>query len=263
MSGKDIFNLAGRNALVTGGGQGLGEAMALGLAEYGANVAVVDVNVDTANSTAHEIEALGAKSLALRGDVTSEKDAERAVQTVVDAWGSLDVLINNAGISLLSPAEETSLVDVKRLYDIDVFGLLIFSKAAFRPMARQKRGNIINIASMCATIVQVPSSGEAMGTAAYNSAKAAVVMLTKSLALEWVKYGIRVNAIAPGYMLTPRLRELQQEDPVRYESWISRVPMKRAGEAVELQGLAVYLASDASSYMTGSVLAVDGGFTCA
>lgn len=263
MFGKDIFNLAGRNALVTGGGQGLGEAMALGLAGYGANVAVADINVNTVQSTAHEIETLGVKSLALHGDVTSEEDAERVVQTVVHAWGSIDVLINNAGISILGPAEETSLTDVKRLYDIDVFGIFIFSKAAFRSMSRQKRGSIINIASMCGMIVQVPTNADAVGTSAYNSAKAAVIMLTKSLALEWSKYGIRVNAIAPGYMLSPRLRELQQQDTKGYESWITRVPMKRAGEPDELQGLAVYLASDASSYMTGSVLVIDGGYTCA
>ena len=263
MSGKDIFSLVGRTALVTGGGQGLGRAMALGLAGRGANVAVVDVNADTAQSTADEIKALGAESLSLRADVTSEEDAQRAVQTVVETWGSLDVLINNAGISILGPAEEICMDDVKRLYDIDVFGIFAFSKAAFRPMVKQKRGSIINIASMCGMIVQVPSTGDTIGTAAYNSAKAAVIMLTKSLALEWVKYGIRVNAVAPGYMLSPRLRELQHENPEGYESWITRVPMKRAGEPNELQGLAVYLASDASSYMTGSVLVIDGGYTCA
>lgn len=257
MSDKGIFNLGGRNALVTGGGQGLGEAMALGLAEHGANVAVVDINLDTAQSTAHEIEALGVKSLALRGDVTSEEDAERAAQAVVEAWGSLDVLINNAGISILEPAEQISMADVKQLYEVDVFGIFNFSKAAFPPMARQRRGSIINIASMAGII------GVGAPTAAYNSAKAAVIMLTKSLAVEWVEYGIRVNAIAPGFMLSPRMLELKEEDPEAYESWVSRVPMKRAGEPAELKGLAVYLASDASSYMTGSVLVIDGGYTSA
>jgi NAD(P)-dependent dehydrogenase (short-subunit alcohol dehydrogenase family) len=231
--------------------------MALGLAEFGANVAVLDINATTAQSTAHEIEALGVQSIALHGDVRSEEDAGRAVQAVVDAWGSLEVLVNNAGISILEPAEQISLTDVKRLYDIDVFGILNFSKAAFPPMAHQKRGSIINIASMAGII------GVGAPTAAYNSAKAAVIMLSKSLAVEWAEHGIRVNAIAPGFMLSPRVRELKDEDPEAYESWVSRVPMKRAGEPAELKGLAVYLASDASGYMTGSVVVMDGGYTSA
>lgn len=257
MSDKDIFSLKGQNALVTGGGQGLGEAIALGLAGHGANVAVFDMNMDTAQRTARQIDALGVKSLAMQGDVAKEEDAGRSVEAVVDAWGTLDVLVNNAGISILQPAEEIPLADVKRLYDIDVFGIFAFSKAAFGPMARQKRGSIINIASMAGIL------GVGAPTAAYNSAKAAVIMLTKTLSVEWARHNIRVNAIAPGFMLSPRVRELQQEDPEEYGRWVARVPMRRAGEPVELQGLAVYLASDASSYMTGSVLVIDGGYTCA
>ena len=257
MTRNDLFELSGRNALVTGGGQGLGEAMALGLAQYGANVAVVDIIPETAQSTAAAIKALGVRSLAMQGDVTSKEDAERAVGAVVDAWGTLDVLINNAGISILEPAETISMSDVKRLYEIDVFGILNVSQAAFPPMASQKRGSIINIASMAGIL------GVGAPTAAYNSAKAAVIMLTKSLAVEWAEHGIRVNAIAPGYMLSPRVLELKQEDPEEYQSWLVRVPLKRAGEPIELQGLAVYLASDASSYMTGSVVVIDGGYTSA
>ena len=255
---KDMFNLAGRNALVTGGGRGLGRAMAVGLAGHGANVAIVDIDLDTAQSTSQEIEAMGVKSLALRGDVTSEEDAERTVRAVVEAWRSLDVLINNAGIATLEAAEKLSLADFKRVYEVDVFGMFIFCQAAFQPMAQQKRGSIINIASMAGLSVLVPQEH-----AHYNSAKAAVIMLTKSLAIEWVEYGIRVNAIAPGYMLTPPVLDLQHEDPERWQAWMSRVPMGRAGDPVELQGAAVYLASDASSYMIGGVLAIDGGYTSA
>ena len=257
MLGKDVFDLAGRNVMVTGGGRGLGKAMALGLAEYGANVAIVDIDLDTAQGSAKEIKALGVQSLAVRGDVTLEQDAERTVGAVVDAWGSLDVLINNAGIGILGAAETTSLADFKRVYEIDVFGMFNFSKAAFRPMAKQKKGCIINIASMCGLTVVVPQ--EHTG---YNSAKAAVIMMTKSLAVEWAPFGIRVNAIAPGYMITPPVLKLQEEDPERWESWMSMVPLSRAGEPAELKGAAIYLASDASSYMTGSVLVIDGGYTC-
>ena len=256
-SSNHLFSLEGKNALVTGAGQGLGEAMALGLAGHGANVAAIDVNAETAQGTADSIKALGVESLSLQGDVTREQDAERAVTSVVDAWGTLDILINNAGISILEPAEDISIDDVQKLYDIDVFGIFRFCQAAFKPMARQKQGSIINIASMAGIL------GVGAPTSAYNSAKAAVIMLTKALAVEWAPHNIRVNAIAPGFMLSLRIRELQEQDPAEYENWVARVPMKRAGEPVELQGLAVYMASDASGYMTGSTVVIDGGYTSA
>ena len=257
MSGTDIFSLAGRNVLVTGGGRGLGKAMALGLARYGANVALMDINLDTAQQSAREIETLGVQSLALRGDVTKEDDGERVVQAIIDAWGNLDALVNNAGISIQAPAEETPLAEFKRVYEIDVYGTFILAKAAFRPMARQRHGSIINIASICGLTVLVPQP-----QVAYNSAKAAVIMLTKTLAAEWARYGIRVNAIAPGYMLTPPVVKMKEDDTQRYEYWMSLTPMGRAGEPSELEGAAIYLASDASSYMTGNVLVIDGGYTC-
>ncbi len=252
-----MFNLKGKNALVTGGGRGLGKAMAMGLAEHGANVALVDIDPETTQNSAQEIESLGVQALALQGDVTSEADAGKTVRAVIKAWGSLDVLINNAGIATLEAAEELSLESFKRVYDIDVSGVFIFSKAAFLPMSEQKRGNIVNIASMAGISVLYPQEH-----VHYNSAKAAVIMITKSLAVEWAPYGIRVNALAPGYMLTPPVIELQEEEPERWKSWMSRVPMGRAGKPAELKGAVVYLASEASSYMTGNVLVIDGGYTC-
>ena len=257
MPDKGRFDLSGRNALVTGGGQGLGKTMALGLAEHGANVALVDIDLETAENAAQKIRSLGVESLALLGDVTREVDAEQSVKTVTEEWGSLDILINNAGIATLEPAAELSLDTFKRIYDIDVSGVFIFSKAAFRPMARQKRGNIINIASMAGISVLDPQKH-----VHYDSAKAAVIMITKSLAVEWAPHGIRVNALAPGYMITPPVIELQKEDPERWKFWMSRVPMGRAGDPTELQGAVIYLASDASSYMTGNILVIDGGYTC-
>jgi len=257
VSNKNLFDLAGESVLVTGAGQGLGKAMALGLAEHGANVAILEINPETVEVAAHEIEALGVRSLALVGDVTQEESATRAVRKVVDSWGKLDVLVNNAGIAIAGAAEEISLADFTRVYDLDVYGTFICSKAAFVPMARQKQGHIINIASMAGLTVLVPQK-----QAAYNSAKAAVIMLTKTLAVEWAPHGIRVNAIAPGYTLTPPLAKVQEEDPERFKFWMSRLPLGRVGEPVELQGAAVFLASRASSYMTGSVLVIDGGYTC-
>jgi sorbose reductase len=257
MAELNLFDLEGRSALVTGGGQGLGRAMALGLAKHGANIAILEINPETGQDAAHEMERAGVKSLALRGDVTDEDSATHAVRAVVDAWGRLDILVNNAGCALLTAAEETSVTDFKRVYELDVFGMFICSKAAFTPMARQKQGSIINISSMCGLTVLVPQKH-----ASYNSAKAAVIMLTKSLAVEWAPHGIRVNTLAPGYMSTPPLHKLQQEDPGRWNFWMSTVPMGRAGDPIELQGAAIFLASRASSYMTGSVLVIDGGHTC-
>lgn len=254
---KDLFELKGRNALVTGGARGLGKAMALGLARYGVNVALVDLDLDLARSSARELESLGVQSVALRGDVTVEADAQKAVQSVVQQWGSLDVLVNNAGVAIVGAAESTSLADFKRVYEIDVFGLFNFSRAAFGPMSAQKRGSIINIASMCAMTVVYPQ--EHTG---YNSAKAAVVMITKSLAVEWAPFGIRVNAIAPGYMLTPPVEKMKADDPKMFDYWMTQVPMRRLGNPEELQGTVVYLASDASSFMTGHALVIDGGYTC-
>jgi len=257
MPPHDPFSLDGRIALVTGGGRGLGRVMALGLARRGANVALVDVDLPSATAVADQVEALGVKGVAIEGDVTSEADAARCVATVVEAWGTLDVLLNNAGIAIQVPAEETPLDEFKRVYDIDVNGTFNFARAAFAPMARQRRGTIVNVASTAAIVTPVPQP-----QVAYNSAKAAVVMMTKSLAVEWAEHGIRVNAIAPGYMLTPPLEKMIRADPARYEFWKSGVPMRRVGRPEELEGAVVFLASDASSYVTGHVLVVDGGYTC-
>jgi len=257
MALADMFQLTGRNALVTGGGRGLGRAMALALAESGANVAIVDLDLERAKDASKELQDRGVKSIALYGDVTKEEDAESSVNATLEAFGSLDILINNAGVGILGAAEEIDFSDIRTTFEIDVFGIFTFSRAAFKPMSRQKRGNIINIASMAGISVLYPQEH-----AHYNSAKAAVIMVTKSLAVEWASYGIRVNALAPGYMITPPVIKLQQQDPKMWDFWMSRVPMGRAGNPEELQGAVIYLASDASSYMTGNVLVIDGGYTC-
>ncbi|MGA8216863.1 MAG: glucose 1-dehydrogenase [Candidatus Sulfotelmatobacter sp.] len=256
-SNQNLFDLTGTNVLLTGGGQGLGKAMALGMARQGANIAILEINAKSGEEAAREIQAVGVQSLPIVGDVTDEATAASAVSRVVKAWGRLDVLVNNAGFAILSPAEEMDVVDFKRVYDLDVFGMFICAKAAFVPMAKQKHGIIINMASMCGMTVLLSNKH-----AAYNSAKASVIMLTKSLAVEWAPHNIRVNAIAPGYMNTPPVLKLGKDDPGRWKAMMSRVPMGRAGEPDELQGAAIFLSSQASRYMTGSVLTIDGGHTC-
>jgi NAD(P)-dependent dehydrogenase (short-subunit alcohol dehydrogenase family) len=253
-----LFDLNGKTALVTGGARGLGEAIARGLADHGARLAIFDRDEAGAEATAASLRSRGADALALGGDVTIEADAARAVEAVVSEWGTLDVLVNNAGIALLAPAETAPMADIKHVFDIDVFGVIAFAKQAFRPMSERGHGCIINMASMAGITVLRPQ--EHVG---YNAAKAAVIMVTKSLAVEWAEFGIRVNAIAPGYMLTPPVVQLQTEDPERWSTWMGGVPMARAGAPDELQGAAVYLASDSASYVTGSIVVVDGGYSCA
>jgi NAD(P)-dependent dehydrogenase (short-subunit alcohol dehydrogenase family) len=253
----DIFSLNGQVALITGGGRGLGKAMATALASRGAQIAIVDVDGDLANEAARDIASLGGRAIGVQADVTDREAAGAAVDAVVKELGRLDVLVNNAGIAILAPAETVPVADFRKTYEVDVFGLFNFAQAAYGPMAAQGRGAIINISSMAGITVLTPQEH-----VAYNSAKAAVIMVTRSLAVEWASAGIRVNAIAPGYMLTPPVAQLREEDPRRWREWMSRVPLERVGEPPDLDGAVIYLASRASSYVTGSTLVVDGGYTC-
>jgi NAD(P)-dependent dehydrogenase (short-subunit alcohol dehydrogenase family) len=256
MTDRGLFSMEGRNVLVTGAARGLGAAMSLALAGQGANVAVFDSAEGSSTTVPAEIEQLGPRSMYIQGDVTRRSDCDAAVAAVVKDWGGLDVLVNNAGIALNGPAETISMDDVQRVFDIDVFGMLACSQAAFSALRTSRHAAVINIASMAGLVVLRPQKH-----IGYNAAKAAVVMLTKTLAIEWAEAGIRVNAIAPGYMTSPAVELLRAERPGDWESWMEAVPLKRAGEPSELGGAAVFLASDASSYVTGAVLVVDGGYT--
>ena len=250
-----MFDLKGEKAVVTGGGQGIGKEMALALAEAGADVAVAQRHVEVAEEAAEEIKKLGRDSMALKVDVSKATDVQNMVEMAKDRFGKIDILINNAGVGQIISALDMTEEAWDRMMDIHVKGTFLCSQMAGREMVKQKQGSIINVSSMSAFIVNRPQ-----GQAHYNTAKAAIAHLTKSLAIEWAKYNIRVNAIAPGYIRTPMTARVLEAKIA--DEWLSMSPMGRVGEPHELKGLALFLASKASSFVTGSVILIDGGYTC-
>jgi NAD(P)-dependent dehydrogenase (short-subunit alcohol dehydrogenase family) len=255
MMKPDAFSLAGKVAMVTGAGQGLGREFARALAQAGADVAVAEINAETGPDAADELRGLGRNAAFIQTDVTEPASAGAAVDETVRQLGRLDVLVNNAGITVWGAAESVPLEDWRRVLDVNLNGLFHCCQAAGRVMLRAGGGSIINIASMSGLIANVPQP-----QASYNASKAAVIHLTRSLAVEWARHGVRVNAISPGYMDTPMARPYF-EDPKYGGTWMSRIPMGRAGRPEELGPAVVFLAADASSYVTGSNLVIDGGYT--
>jgi len=253
MSVKEMFDLSGEKAIVTGAARGLGEQMALALAEAGADVAVVDVNIDAACRVTDRIGNIDRDSIAIKADVTKVADVENMVKVAKDRFGKIDILINNAGITINVPAEEMSKEEWDRVIEVNLTGVFLCAQAVGREMIKQKKGNIINISSMSALIANRPQP-----QISYNASKAGVIMITRSLASEWRKYNVRVNAIAPGYMRTPLVDEVF---PKYGKGWSSLTPMGRIGDPYEIKGPALFLASRASSFVTGSVLVMDGGYT--
>lgn len=253
MSISNLFDISGRKALVTGAGRGIGRVLALALAEADCDVSILEIDIKSAESTAKEIKQLGRKSIAIQADVTKKDQVDKAFADTAKELGRLDICVNNAGINIQKPAEELPEEDWDKVVDINLKGVFLCSQAAARIMIPQRSGSIINIASMSGVAVNVPQK-----QAVYNASKAGVAMLSSSLAVEWAQYGIRVNSISPGYMKTKMtLSTMTHLFPV----WESLTPMGRLGEPKELRGAVVYLASDASSYMTGHNLILDGGYT--
>ena len=249
----DRFDLTGRTAVVTGSTRGLGRAFAQALAEAGANVVIVGRDASEAVAVSDEIRTLGVASLGVAADVTSRDDVERLLEQTVDEFGRADILVNNAGVCIHKPAVDVSDDEWRHVMGVNVDGLWIASQVFGRHMIANGGGSMINIGSMSASIVNRPQ-----WQPAYNASKAAVHHLTRSLAAEWAPHNVRVNALAPGYMRTDMS---PIDDPQFQRYWIEDTPQQRAGEPDELGGAVVFLASSASSFMTGSVLTIDGGYS--
>jgi len=254
MNVMDLFDLSGEKAIVTGAARGLGEQMAIALAEAGADVAVIDKDLKNAEKVAQNIERIGNEAMALKVDVTDKGEVEDMVRKVKDKFKKIDIIVNNAGIATMHSAEELPKEDWDSVIDVNLTGVFLCAQAAGREMIKQKKGNIINTASAASFIVPWPQTH-----IHYNATKGGVVMITKTLAVEWTKYNIRVNAIAPFTMKTSMVVNSQLYEKY-LDDWKARCPMRRIGEPWEIKGVTVFLASKASSFITGSTVLVDGGY---
>jgi len=245
------MKLADKVAIVTGSGQGIGRAIALAFAREGANVVIFDKIPQTANEAANEIISLGRQALVIVGDVSNGRDVNKLVEAALETFGRINVLVNAAGIAVRSPIIELSEENWDKVIDVNLKGTFLCCQAVGKVMIKQKGGSIINIASIAGHTPQI-----LLG--AYSPSKAGVISLTELLAIEWAEYGVRVNAISPGPIKTP-LTDAIYADPKLREARCKAIPMKRFGEPEEVANVAVFLASEDSSYITGHTIVVDGG----
>ena len=248
----ELFNLQGKIALVTGASRGLGEGMALGLAEAGADIIAVASRADNARGTCEKIDALGRKSLALGCDSRDSGQIRQTVNTTLDAFGQIDILVNHAGTIRRAPAHETTDEDWQAVIDTNLTGVFQFCREAGRKMLHKGSGKIINIASLL-------SFSGGITVPAYAASKGGVAQITKALANEWAKNNIQVNAIAPGYFATDNTENLRKDEQ-RFSEISARIPSGRWGKPRDLAGAVVFLASDAANYVNGHVMLVDGGW---
>jgi NAD(P)-dependent dehydrogenase (short-subunit alcohol dehydrogenase family) len=248
------FDLTGRVALITGGSKGLGRAIAEALARAGADVALVSRTQAELDAAAATVQEYGHRVAAVRADVTDEASVAHAVQQVVDHFGTIDILVNNAGIGDTQAVVDMDAAHWDQVMQVNVRGPMLCCKHVGPHMMQRRSGKVINVASVMATHV-------ARYMSAYCASKAAIVQFTRVVALEWMRHNIQVNAICPGYFLTDMNAEFFASD--RGRQFVADLPMRRLGETRELDGAAVFLASDATSYITGTTLYVDGGHALA
>lgn len=255
MHTKQLFDLTGKVAIVTGGSIGLGYEMGVALAEMGANIVIADINKDTAEEASRHLEGLGVKALAVKCDVTKPDEVDALVEDTLAKFNAIDILVNNAGISWAESAESISLKNWRKVMNVNIDGMFNVTQRVGRVMIKQQCGKIINIASVAGFVGCDP---DLVDTIAYNTSKGAVISFTRDLACKWVRHNINVNGIAPGWIPTHMSGGLLD---MRREELIKTIPMQRFGNARELRGAVVFLASDASSYVIGQTLVVDGGIT--
>jgi NAD(P)-dependent dehydrogenase (short-subunit alcohol dehydrogenase family) len=248
-----IFRLDGTVSLVTGAGSGLGEAIALGLAHFGSEVILCDMNAAGLSRVKQRIENLGTRCDTYTMDVTSWERIQECRHAIRGQQGKVDVLVNCAGMNIRKPVLELQPEEFRKVTDVNLFGTFLCCKAFGEMMVERRSGSIINMASINAHIAMEKQAG-------YASSKGGIVQLTKVLALEWARHNVRVNALSPAHHKTPLVVELVK-DPAWYEDLVGRIPLGRFAEAHEIVGPAVFLASKASSFMTGISLLTDGGWT--
>lgn len=249
---QDLFTLKGKVAIVTGAAQGIGKAIAIGYAGYGADVALVDINEEKLQKVKGEVEAQGRRGLTLKVDLASLDEINNMVETVVQQMGRIDILANIAGVNVHKPADEMTEQDWDFVQNINLKALFFCCQTVGRIMSKQGNGRIINMSSTFGIV----GFG---GRTAYASSKAGVSSLTKTLALEWAEKGINVNAIAPGPVWTEARDELFS-NPEFHEHLLTKLAIKRTAKPAEIAGTAIYLASEASDYVTGETILVDGGY---
>lgn len=250
---EELFGLKGKVAVVTGGGRGIGQVVAIGLAKAGAEVVILCRS--GAQETVDKIAAAGGNAYWIATDVTKGESVDAAFSEILRRSGSIDVIFNNAGICMHQDTLEATVEEFREVIDVNLTGEFIVARAAGRIMIEKKiHGSIINMASMSGSIVNVPQ-----WQCSYNASKAAVIHMTRSLAAEWAQYHLRVNSLSPGYIATPMSVDTPQE---LKDAWMPLIPMHRMGEPEELVPAVLYLASSASGYTSGSDIIVDGAYTC-
>ncbi len=248
-----IFDLTGKVALVTGAASGLGRMIALGVAKFGADVMVADINLQGAQNTLEMIKNIGRKALAIKVNVTNWAEVKQMVENITDNFDRIDISFNIPGINIRKNALELTPEEYDRIIQINLKGIFLCAKAAGEAMVKQKKGKMINMSSIFGHVAMERQAG-------YASSKGGVIQLTRVLALEWAPYNVQVNTLAPGFFRTP-LTEWSTKEPNLYQEMLKISPQGRFAEPWEIIGPSVFLASEASSFVTGTVLFVDGGWT--